>query len=107
MELQPEQALFFLNMTLPTLEREHQTTVKVLEAVPADKADYKPDPNSMSALELSWHLASAENFFLKSVAAGAFDFTPGEKKTTMPDVLAFYKETFAQNLAALKNMSGE
>ena len=47
MELKPEQALFLLQMTLPMLEREHQTTVKVLEAVPADKADYTPDPNSM------------------------------------------------------------
>lgn len=107
MELKPEQALFLLQMTLPTLEREHQTTVRVLEAVPAEKADYKPDANSWSARELSWHIASAENLFLKAVAAGAFDFTPGEKKTTMPEILTFYKETFAKNLADLKSMSGE
>jgi len=107
MELKPEQALFLLHSMLPAVERENQTTIRVLEAVPVDRADYRPEPNSMSALELSWHIASAENFFLRSVAAGAFDFTPIEKKTTMPDVLAFYKETFAKNLAALQAMTGE
>jgi len=107
MELQPEQALFLLNMTLPTLEREQQTTLRVMEAVPADKADYKPDPNSMSAFDLCWHMASAENLFMGAVAAGAFDFAPAEKAKTMPDVLAFYKETYAKNMAALRGLSGE
>jgi uncharacterized damage-inducible protein DinB len=107
MELKPEQALFLLQSMLPTVEREHQITVRVLEAVPADKADYKPEPNSWTALGLSWHIVSAENLFLRSVAAGAFDFTPGEKKTTMPEILAFYKETFAQNFADLQKMTGE
>jgi len=107
MDLKPEQALFLLHSMLPAVERENQTTIRVLEAVPADKADYKPDPNSMSALELSWHIASAEDRFLASVAAGAFDFTPIEKRTTMADIIAYYKETFAKNLAALKAMTGE
>ena len=44
MQLTPEQALLLLHTSLPTLEREHQTTVRLLEAVPADKADYRPDP---------------------------------------------------------------
>jgi uncharacterized damage-inducible protein DinB len=107
MQLQPEQALFLFNTLLPTLEREHQTTVKVLEAVPADKSDYKPDPNSTSAFDLSWHIVASENRFLSGVSAGAFDFTPVEKAKTMPGVLSYYKETFAENLAALKAMTGE
>jgi uncharacterized damage-inducible protein DinB len=107
MSLTPEQGLLLLNTALPTLEREHATTLAILESVPADKADYKPDANSMSALELSWHIASAEHVFLAAVSKGEFDFTPGEKKTTMPEVVAFHKETFAKNVAALKAMSGE
>ena len=107
MELKPEQALFLLNMTLPALEREHTSTVRVLEAIPADKADYQPDPNAKSAFDLAWHIASSENLFLAAVANGAFDFTPTEKVKTMPEVLAFYKETFAKNLSALKSLSGE
>jgi uncharacterized damage-inducible protein DinB len=107
MELKPDQALFLLNVTLPLLEREHKTTVRVLEAVPSDHADYKPDANSMSALELCWHIASAEDRFLSGVAAGAFDFSPIEKKNTMPEIVSYYKETFAKNFAALQAMTAE
>jgi uncharacterized damage-inducible protein DinB len=107
MQLQPEQALFMLNMILPSLEREHQTTVKVLEAVPADKADYKPDPNAKSAYELAWHIAASEDRFLGGIAAGAFDFASIERVKTMPEVVAWYKQSFAKNVSAIKKMSGE
>lgn len=107
MELTPEQASFLLNTMLPITEREQQTTLGLIESVPADKADYQPDPNSRSAFDLCWHIASAENLFLKSVAAGAFDFTATDKAKTLPEVVAFYKETFAKNVAALKALTGE
>jgi uncharacterized damage-inducible protein DinB len=107
MEIQAEQAVFMLNVMLPLLEREHQTTVKVMEAVPADKADYKPDPNAKSAYELAWHIAASENRFLEGIAAGVFDFTSPERVKTMPEVVAWYKQTFAKNLAAIKKMNGE
>lgn len=38
-------------------EAEKPTFIKVMKAVPADKADYKPHPNSTSANELLWWLA--------------------------------------------------
>jgi uncharacterized damage-inducible protein DinB len=107
MSLTPEQASLLLNTALPTLEREYQATLRILESVPADRADYKPDAIAKSALDLSWHIASAENVFLSAVKNGAFDFTPTEKKNTMPEVVAFYKETFAANFAALQGLSGE
>jgi len=107
MPLQPDQALVVLQMTLPTLEREQQTTVKVMSAVPAEKADYKPDPNAMSAFDLCWHIAASEDRFLSGIAAGAFDFSTKERVKTLPEVLAWYQDTFAKNLAAIKGMSGE
>lgn len=107
MPLEPDQALVMLQMTLPMLEREQQTTVKVMSAVPADKADYKPDANSMSAFELSWHIAASEDRFLSGVAAGAFDFTVQERAKAMPEVISWYQDSFAKNLAAIKGMSGE
>ncbi len=107
MQLQPDQALAILQMTLPTLEREQQTTVKVMEAVPADRADYKPDANSMSAFDLCWHIAASEDRFLSGIAAGAFDFNPKERVKTLPEVLSWYQATFARNLTAIQGMSGE
>jgi uncharacterized damage-inducible protein DinB len=108
MSLTPEQALLLLNETLPVLEQEHQLTMRVVEAVPADKADYRPDPNATSAFDLCWHMATAEHSFLSGVAAGTFDAAPKvEKVKTMPEVVSFYKDSFAKNLAALKSMTGE
>jgi uncharacterized damage-inducible protein DinB len=107
MQLQPDQALAILQMTLPTLEREQRTTVKVMEAVPADRADYKPDANSMSAFDLCWHIAASEDRFLSGIAAGAFDFNPKERVKTLPEVLSWYQATFARNLTAIQGMSGE
>jgi uncharacterized damage-inducible protein DinB len=107
MQLEPEQALIILQMALPTLEREQQTTVKLMNAVPANKADYKPDPNSMSAFDLCWHIAASEDRFLGGIAAGAFDFNTKERVKTLPEVLDWYQDTFSKNLAAIKAMSGE
>jgi len=50
----PEQAIFLFHSVLPSFENEHRVTTKVLKAVPADKAGFKPDPNSMSAFDLAW-----------------------------------------------------
>jgi uncharacterized damage-inducible protein DinB len=103
----PEQATFLFQTVLPTLENEHKLTLRILKAVPADKADYRPDPNSMSAFDLSWHMAASETRFLRSLPVGEFYFGPIEKVKTMDEVIAFYEESFARDLAALKAASGE
>jgi uncharacterized damage-inducible protein DinB len=79
----------------------------VMERVPADKAGYKPEPNAMSAFDLCWHIAASEDRFLSGIVAGAFDYNAKERVRTLPEVLAWYKESFTKNLAALKGLSGE
>jgi hypothetical protein len=76
MSMTPDQAKFVLAMTLPNLKNEHATTKRVIEAIPLDKGDYRPDPVSKSALELAWHIVAAEKRFLAGVCTGTFDFTP-------------------------------
>lgn len=39
---------------LDTYEKEHATTMRVLRAFPADKADFRPHPKCKSAKELAW-----------------------------------------------------
>jgi len=39
---------------LDSYDREHATTMKVLRAYPADKANLKPHPKTRSARELAW-----------------------------------------------------
>jgi len=109
--LQPEQALLILNVTgLPTTKNEHATTKRVIEAIPLDKGDYRPEPVAKSALELAWHIAAAENRFLGGVAAGAFDFTPNhrpEHVKNSADIAKWYEESFETNFAKLAKMTGE
>jgi len=107
----PEQAEFLLHdIYLPELEREHQTTRRVIAAVPADKCSWKPDPKSMSALDLAWHIASSQCFFMNGVANGAF--TPGantvpDNVKTPADVLKWDDENFAATVAKLKQTKGD
>src|SRR5271168_2094922 len=96
--LQPEQAAFLLGMTLPGLKREHATTKSVIEAIPLDKGDYRPEPVAKSALELAWHIAAAEHRFLGGIAAGGFDFTPNHRPESVKDsagIAGWYAESFA------------
>jgi uncharacterized damage-inducible protein DinB len=39
---------------LDAYEREHKTTMKVLRALPADKAELRPHPKCKTARELAW-----------------------------------------------------
>jgi uncharacterized damage-inducible protein DinB len=107
--LQPEQAAFLLSMTLPTLKREQATTKTVIEAIPLDKGDYRPEPVAKSALELAWHIVAAEHRFLGGVADGVFDFTANPRPETVrnsADIAKWYADSFAKNIARIEAMSG-
>ena len=70
----PEQAAFLLNdVYLPQIRGEYKTTCRVIEAIPADQVEYKPDPKAKSAMELAKHLASSEIFFMTGAANGVFN----------------------------------
>src|SRR5438046_10035001 len=72
-----DQATFLLHdLYMGTLKTESRTTKKILEAVPANKADYKPDPASRSAIELTRHIAASDNRFLETVINGVFETNP-------------------------------
>ena len=95
---------------LGTLKNESRITKKILEAVPADKCEYRPHPVSKSANELVRHIAAAENRFLETVINGVFDVnaaTIPEKVKTPKEVAAWYEEQFARNFEALTKLSGE
>ncbi|MBA0084019.1 MAG: DinB family protein, partial [Acidobacteria bacterium Pan2503] len=110
-ELTADQALFLLqNVYLGPLKNESRVTRKVLEAVPADKCQHRPDPVSKSAIELVRHIAVAENRFLETVIDGVFDVNaaalPDTVKTPQ-EIASWYEQRFAKNYEALKKLSGE
>ena len=105
-----DQAEFLLTQIyLPQLENERKATRRVIEAVPLDKSGYRPDPTSKTALELAWHLASSECFFLNAVAAGKFDRggPMPENIKTPADVLKWYDENSAKATQAVRGLRGE
>ncbi len=110
-EMTSEQAVFLLqNIYLGALKNESRITKKVLESVPPDKAEYKPEPNSRSANELARHIAAAENRFLETVINGVFDTSPSlipENVKTPRQIASWYEERFARNFEALTKASGE
>src|SRR6476661_10195917 len=109
-QLAPDQAKFVLSTALPTLKNEHQTTRRVIEAIPLDKGDYRPDAVSKTALELAWHIVASEHRFFSGIPVGAFDFSPipqPESITNSAGIAAWFEESFAGNLRKLEELSGE
>ena len=107
----PEQATFILAATaLPSLNAEHPVTKRVIAAIPADKADFRPDSIVRSAIDLAWHIAASETRFLDAVASGAFDYSGGtrpESVRTPSDVVDWYSERFAKAVDRVKQMNGD
>ncbi len=110
-EMTAEQAVSLLqNIYLGTLKNESRITRKVLETVPADKCDYRPDTASRTAIELARHIAAADNRFLETVVNGVFDANPAmipENVKTPAEIAVWYEERFAKNFDALTKLNGE
>lgn len=106
----PEQAAFLLNVYLPSVQKEAQTTTKILKAVPADKGNYRPHANSRSALELVWHIASVDIWFLDGFLAGKFemedDCMPADFASPA-DIVDWYEENFAPKLEEVAKLSSK
>ncbi len=107
--LQADQATFLLEAVyLPGLKNEHAITKNVIQAIPRDKSDYRPDSVSKSALDLAWHIVATEMLFTEAVAAGAFDFTPRPRPGSIENSAAlanWYAENFAARLEKLSHLT--
>jgi hypothetical protein len=101
----PDQAVFLLqNVYMGPLKNESRTTKKILEAVPAAKADYRPDPISKSAIELVRHIAASDNRFVEAVINSVFDTSPAmipDNVKAPAEIAAWYEQRFAKNYEAL------
>jgi uncharacterized damage-inducible protein DinB len=109
--LQADQANFLLQgVYLPGLKNESRITKSVIEAIPLDNGDYRPDGVSKSALELAWHIAATEMRFMEAVAAGEFDFTPRPKPDSIKnsaDLSGWYTDNFESRFEKLTSLTNE
>jgi len=101
----PEQATFLLHeVYLPQIHNDHTITRRVIEAIPADCCDYKPDEKAKSAWELAKHLAGSEIFFMMGAANGVFngaDSKVPDSVKTPADLSRWYEENFAKAASRL------
>ena len=106
----PEQAKFLLDIFLPSVRKEHATTLRVLQAVPAGHESYRPHPNSRNTLELVWHIAGVDIWFLDGFVAGNFDMeddTMPADFSTAADIALWYEDEFPPKLANVVNLPAE
>ena len=54
-------------------DHEAQNTVKLLQALPSSKYDFRPDPDGRSLGELAWHLAEIDAYVTHGFETGTFD----------------------------------
>jgi uncharacterized damage-inducible protein DinB len=107
----PEFAIALRGVFLQGLAGEFETTKKILSAVPDQNHDYKPDPKSKTAIELAWHIASVDIWFLEGIASHSFGMSDN---STMPeslksgsDIAAWYSEQLKTSLPKVEAMTGE
>jgi uncharacterized damage-inducible protein DinB len=109
--MEKEQASFLLSdVYLPAIRNEQRITANVIEAIPAEKSEYRPDEISKSAMELAWHITAAEMRFMDAVAEGEFDLSPNprpESIRTPADLTAWYKENSEARLRKLEHISAD
>ncbi len=109
----PEQTTFLRDFFVQALETEAKTTRRALEAVPAKGSDYRPDPKSRTGLELAWHIAASDAWFLEGILTGGFDPTKDTSAKVPPEVksgadaAAFYDKNYIPRIAELRKLSGE
>jgi uncharacterized damage-inducible protein DinB len=107
----PDQAIVILtNVGLPTANAEHPVTKRVIAAIPPNKVDYRPDDIVKSAIDLAWHIVTAEVRFLNAVSSGSFDLTPmprPESVRTADDVNRWFSDHFAKAVEKLKQTPGD
>jgi uncharacterized damage-inducible protein DinB len=110
-QIQPDQADFLLQgVYLPGLKNEHRITKSVIQAIPTDKGDYRPDAISKSALDLAWHIASTEMRFMDVLPAGKFDFSPMPRPDSIKnstDLTSWYTDNFGLRFEKLTKLSNE
>lgn len=106
MSMNPEQVQSLAAYLTQVLEREYGTTKKVLAALPDNKHEWRPHEKGRTAGELAWHIATADVFFLESIAKGSFTSgNPGQPPKTTAEIISFYEQKFPPALSKVKALS--
>ena len=92
-------------------EQEMQTTLRVLQAVPHGRLDYRPDSKAKNGLGLLRHIALEDEWLLNCIANGVFTPPPDDSDAcgimNPADAVARYKDKVPPALDRVRAMPGE
>lgn len=90
---------------------EAESTVRLLEALPPDQYDFRPDAKGRSIGELAWHLSDIDACLTFGIAAGRFRFEdepPDLKRPREIRLLApGYRRVHEQAMARLEGLEND
>ena len=95
---------------LPEYDHEMANTRKMLERIPENKLDYKPDPKSMSMGVLASHIAEMIGWMKDTIQQPSIDIEPGFKPfvaTSRKELLEKFDQGVAGSRAALTGVSDQ
>ncbi|OGF17090.1 MAG: hypothetical protein A2W00_00975 [Candidatus Eisenbacteria bacterium RBG_16_71_46] len=100
-----QQTLTEKDMYLQSLEREFQTTLKVLKAYPAEQFDFKPHPKSLPARDLMWMFVVGAAI-TEDVVKGVIEMHEMPKPPkTLRELIEAYQAMHAKRLQLVKGLS--
>ncbi len=109
--MDPKAAKIVAEFLVADFTNEMQTTLGVLQAVPNNHLDYRPDAKSKTGLGLVRHIALEDAWLLNCIATGAFTSPPDDSDAcgimNPADAVARYKENVPAALDRVRAMSGE
>src|SRR5687767_2320390 len=99
------------NGLIGELTHEAATTRKILERIPPEKFDFKPQEKSMTMRALAVHVAEMVDWITETCTKDGLDFAtidykPFEPQTTA-ELVEYHDKNVAVALEALKNTSDE
>ena len=98
-----------LEMFLESWDREAANTVKLLQALPAEQYDFRPDPTGRSLGELAWHLAEGDAYISYGIDRGEFTMESRppniERPRTVEALAPGYERVHSDAVARIRKLT--
>ena len=92
-------------------DREAETTVKLMKALPTSQYDFRPDPGGRSLGELAWHLAEGDAYMSLIIEMGEFrmDMKPPniERPRSVEALAPAFERVHREAVARVRKAAGD
>ena len=105
----PQEAQGLANYLLQNLDQEHDTTRRVLAAVPEQQLNFQLGDKGRTTAELMWHLVQSERWFGEGIAGLKLDSfaEEGAPPATAAEIVARFDRDIPPLIARVKALTGE